>query len=107
MNQSWIAPAEEGFTGSTLRVLGDQGGIDLGTGGLSYRDRRLPRRSIQPGPLPDTRLALAAFLAAIRSEPPAAPPVTLAEARSATLIGLLARKAVDEHRVVTIDEVST
>ncbi|MGO9463955.1 MAG: Gfo/Idh/MocA family protein [Isosphaeraceae bacterium] len=105
--QSWIAPAEEGFTGSTLRVLGDQGGIDLGTGSLSYRDRRLPRRSIQPGALPDTRLALAAFLAAIRSEPPAAPPVTLAEARSATLIGLLARTAVDEHRVVTMDEVSS
>jgi len=105
--QSWIAPAEEGFTGSTLRILGEEGGIDLGSGSLTFRDRRLPRRSIQPGPLPDTRLALAAFLAAIRTEPQAAPPITLAEARSATLIGLLARMAVDEHRVVTIDEVST
>jgi len=105
--QSWIAPAEEGFTGSTLRILGDQGGIDLATGSLTFRDRRLPRRSIHPGPLPDTPLALAAFLAAIRSEPPASPPVTLAEARAATLIGLMARKAVDEHRSVTLDEVDT
>ena len=28
------------------------------------------------------------------------PPVTLAEARDATLIGLLVRKAIDERRVV-------
>jgi predicted dehydrogenase len=107
--QSWIAPAEEGFTGSTLRVLGDLGGIDFGTGSLTFRNRGLPRRSIQPGPLPDTRLALEAFLAAIRSEPAASasPPITLAEARSATLIGLLARKAVDENRIVSIDEVIT
>ena len=33
------------------------------------------------------------------------PPITLAEARNATLIGLLARKAVDERRVVAIDEI--
>jgi predicted dehydrogenase len=106
--QSWIAPAEEGFTGSTLRVLGDLGGIDLATGSLTLRDRRLPRRSIQPGPVPDTRLALEAFLAAVRSGPAAlpAPPITLADARNATLIGLLARKAVDEQRVVSVDEIT-
>jgi len=104
--QSWIAPAEEGFTGSTLRVLGDLGGIDLGTGSLTFRDRRLPRRSIEPGVLADTRLALKAFLTTVRSGAAAAPPpITLADARSATLIGLLARKAVDEHRAVTIDEI--
>ena len=33
------------------------------------------------------------------------PPLTLAEARDATLTGLLVRKAVDERRVVTLDEV--
>jgi myo-inositol 2-dehydrogenase / D-chiro-inositol 1-dehydrogenase len=105
--QSWIAPAEEGFAGQTLRVLGDEGGFDFGTGSLTCRDRRVPRRLIQPGPLPDTRLALEAFLAAVRPGPAASsPPITLADARAATLIGLLARKAVDERRLVTIDEVS-
>jgi predicted dehydrogenase len=105
--QSWIAPAEDGFTGSALRVLGDQGGIDFSTGSVTFRDRRLSRRSIEPGPVPDTRLALEAFLEAIRSAPEAipSPPVTLAEARAATLIGLLARAAVDEQRVVTMEEV--
>ena len=33
------------------------------------------------------------------------PPLTLAEARDATLTGLLVRKAVDERRVVTMDEI--
>jgi predicted dehydrogenase len=105
--QSWIAPAEEGFAGSTLRVLGEEGGFDFGTGGLTFRDRSLPRRSIHPGPLHDTRLALEAFLAAVRSGSGSTsnPPITLAEARAATLIGLLARKAVDEHRLATLDEV--
>ena len=44
------------------------------------------RRSI-PGPQNDTRLALSAFLASVRAEQPLPPPITLAEARAATLIG--------------------
>jgi predicted dehydrogenase len=104
--QSWIAPGDERFTGTTLRVLGSEGGIEFATGGLTFRDRARPRRSIQPGPIPDTRLALEAFLAAVRSEPVAPPPVALEDARAATLIGLLARRAVDEHRVVAVDEVT-
>jgi myo-inositol 2-dehydrogenase/D-chiro-inositol 1-dehydrogenase len=103
--QSWIAPADDGFTGSTLRILGEEGGFDFATGALTPRDRAVPRQTIQPGPQPDSRMALEAFLAAVRSENPPLPPITLADARAATLIGLLARKAVDERRVVTIDEV--
>jgi predicted dehydrogenase len=105
--QSWIAPADDGFTGTTLRVLGEDGGFDFATGALTFRDRSLPRQTIQGGPQADSRLALEAFLAAVRAETPTAPPVTLADARAATLIGLLARKAVDERRVVTIDELTT
>jgi predicted dehydrogenase len=106
--QSWIAPADEAFTGTSLRVVGEDGGFDFSSGSLTFRDRSVPRRLIQPGPLPDTRLSLGAFLAAVRSgsPEPAPPPITLAEARAATLIGLMARKAVDERRLVTIDEVS-
>jgi myo-inositol 2-dehydrogenase / D-chiro-inositol 1-dehydrogenase len=103
--QSWIAPADDGFTGSTLRVLGEDGGFDFSTGALTFRDRSLSRQTIHGGPQADSRLALEAFLAAVRAEAPTSPPVTLADARAATLIGLLARKAVDERRVVSIDEV--
>ncbi len=103
--QSWIAPADEGFTGSTLRVLGEDGGFDFSTGALTFRDRSLPRQTIHSGPQADSRLALEAFLAAVRAEDPPLPPIGLADARAATLIGLLARKAVDERRTVAIDEV--
>jgi hypothetical protein len=50
-------------------------------------------------------MAISAFLASIRSDQPLPPPITLAEARAATLTGLLVRKAVDERRVVTLDEI--
>jgi myo-inositol 2-dehydrogenase / D-chiro-inositol 1-dehydrogenase len=104
--QSWIAPADAAFTGSNLRMMGEHGGFDFATGVLTFRDRVQPRRAIHPGPQPDTRLALEAFLASVRSDAPAPAPVTLAEARTATLIGLLARKAVDEARTVSWDEVA-
>ena len=50
--QSWIAPADDGFTGSTLRVLGEQGGFDFTTGTLTFRDRTLPGRTIHPARSP-------------------------------------------------------
>ena len=103
--QSWISPADDGFTGSTLRVLGEDGGLDLGTGSLSFRDRQRPRQTIHPGPQNDTRMSLLAFLTSIRADKPLPPPITLAEARAATLTGLLVRKAVDERRDVTIEEI--
>jgi predicted dehydrogenase len=103
--QTWIAPADDSFTGSTLRVLGEDGGFDFSTGALTLRDRSLSRQTIHGGPQADSRLALEAFLAAVRAESRPAPPISLADARAATLIGLLARKAVDEQRVVSIDEV--
>jgi len=103
--QSWIAPADDAFTGTTLRVMGEEGGFDFATGSLTFRDRKLPRRAIQPGAQSDTRLALEAFLASIRSESRIAPPLTLADARLATEIGLLVRTAVDEQRIVTLEEI--
>ena len=103
--QSWIAPADDAFTGSSLRVMGTDGGFDFTTGSLTLRDRSQPRRLVQPGPQPDTRLALEAFLKSIRSASPIPPPLTLADARTATEIGLLVRMAVDDRRVVTLEEV--
>ena len=101
---SWVAPADDRFTGVTLQVMGEAGGFDFGTGSLTYRDKGRPRQSLHPGVQPDTRFALQAFIDAIRTGA-SMPPLALAEARDATLTGLLVRKAVDECRVVTIDEV--
>jgi myo-inositol 2-dehydrogenase / D-chiro-inositol 1-dehydrogenase len=103
--QSWISPADVGFTGSTLRILGEEGGVDLGAGSLTFRDRQRPRQSIHAGPQNDTRLALLDWLTSIRAEKPLPPPISLQEARNATLIGLLVRKAVDERRAVTMEEI--
>ena len=104
-HQSWIAPADEGFTGSTLRVLGEEGGLDLGTGSLTFRDRQRTRQTVHPGPQNDTRLALLDFLNSVRAEHRLPPPLSLEDARGATLTGLLVRKAVDERRLVTMEEV--
>ena len=103
--QSWIAPADDGFTGSALRIMGEEGGLDFSTGALTFRDRSVPRRLIEPGPQPDTRMALESFLSSVRSDGPIAPPISLAEARAATEIGLLVRMAVDEQRAVTLEEI--
>ena len=103
--QSWTAPADEAFTGVTQRVTGKLGGLDFSTGSVTFREKARARQAIHPGPQPDTRLALQAFLEAIRADEPPPPPVTLPEARQATAIGLLVRKAVDERRVVTWDEI--
>jgi predicted dehydrogenase len=105
-HQTWVAPADDAFTGTTLRVMGERGGLDFGNGCLTLRERNSSRQSIHPGPQPDTRLALESFLAAVRAGEPVEPPITLAEARAATLVGLLVRKAVDERRVVSISEIS-
>ena len=106
-SQSWAAPADDAFTGVSLRVLGVGGGVDFSTGSVTYREKAKARHSLHPGPQPDTRLALHAFLDAVRSNLPQAPPVSLIEARQATAIGLLARKAVDERRVVSWDEIQS
>jgi predicted dehydrogenase len=103
--QSWVSPADEGFTGSSLRILGEDGGLDLASGSLTFRDRERPRQSIHPGPQNDTRMALLEFLTSIRAESPLPPPISLAEARNATLTGLLVRKAVDERRLVSMEEI--
>jgi predicted dehydrogenase len=103
--QSWVAPADEAFTGVSLRIIGRDAGFDFATGSLTYRDRKTPRQSIHPGAQPDTPRSLQAFVDAVRSPELVPPPVTLDEAREATITGLMVRRAVDEGRVVTRLEV--
>ena len=105
--QSWVDPADDAFTGASQRVLGNAGGFDFATGTATFRDRTRPRKTVHPGVQADTRLALADFLAAVRSPIKARSMSSLKEARDATLTGLLVRKAVDERRIVTLDEVFT
>jgi len=105
--QTWVAPADDAHTGTTHRVLGEKGALDFANGSVTFRDKGKPRVTLHPGPQPDTRLALENFVAAIRADRPTAPPVGLIEARTATGVGLLARKAVDERRVVTWDEIES
>jgi hypothetical protein len=88
-----------------LRILGEEGGVDLTTGSLTYRDRQRPRQSIHSGPQNDTRQALLDWLTSIRAEKPLPAPLSLHEARNATLTGLLVRKAVDERRTVNLEEI--
>ncbi len=102
---SWVAPADDRFTGVTLQVMGEGGGFDFGSGALTFRDKARARQTLQPGAQPDTRFALQAFVDAIQAESPVAPPLSLVEARDATLTGLLVRKAVDERRIVTMEEI--
>ncbi len=103
--QSWVDPADDAFTGVALRLVAEGGGIDFASGVVTYRDRSRPRRALHPGPIADTRAAIEAFAAACRAAEPPLPPISLAEARDATIAGLLVRRAVDERRVVTIDEI--
>jgi myo-inositol 2-dehydrogenase / D-chiro-inositol 1-dehydrogenase len=105
--QSWVAPADDRFTGTTLQIMGTEGGIDFGSGALTFRDKGRPRQVVHPGVQPDTRLAVQTFLASVRSGGDLPPPLTLHEARDATLTGLLVRKAVDERRIVAMEEILT
>jgi len=102
---SWVDPADDAFTGVSQRVVGTEGGFDFASGVATFRDRERPRTSLHPGSLPDTRLAIAAFLGAVRSGGTSAPPVSLMDARDATLTALLVRRAVDEARLVTMEEI--
>ena len=103
---SWVAPADDRFTGVSQQVMGTEGGLDFTTGALTFRDRSRPRQTIHPGVQADTKAALQSFLNAIRSGEgsDSAAPIRLQEAREATITGLLVRKAVDERRIVSRDE---
>lgn len=102
---SWIDPADDAFTGVHQRVIASRGGLDFSTGAVTYKDRSIRRETLHPGVIPDTRLALLAFVEAIRSgEPEEASLERLREAKLATQVGLMVRRAVDEQRVSAWDE---
>jgi myo-inositol 2-dehydrogenase / D-chiro-inositol 1-dehydrogenase len=103
---SWIDPADDTFTGQELKIVGTRGGIDFRTGTATFRDRSKPRAALHPGNPSDTKLALEAFVQSIRAEERVPAPVSLLEAREATITGLLVRRAVDEGRIVERSEIA-
>ena len=107
LTHSWIDPADDGFTGVSLRVLGVEGGFDFASGVATFRDKSRPRQTIHPGNLNDTGAAVATFIEAIRRGGTAlAAPISLIDAREAVVTGLMVRKAVDERRWVGRSEIT-
>jgi predicted dehydrogenase len=108
--QSWVDPADDAFTGNSLQVIGTEGGMDLATGVVTYRDRRRRRSVLGRGESNDTKLALEAFVAAAAvpaGRPRPVPPISLEAARDALRTALLVRTAVDAgaQRFVAMSEI--
>jgi predicted dehydrogenase len=101
---SWCMRSDDTAGGLELHLMGSRGFLDLTRGVLIVRDRHPGRELLSAGPIPDTDLAVRAFLDSIR-DPAAAPPTraTLEDAMLATQIGLLVREAVDRRHLVTWD----
>ncbi len=104
--QSWIDPADDAYTGATLRVVGTEGGIDLAGGAATFRARDRSRLTFSPGPINDTSLALERFVADVRHPNPESSTSNLANAREAVITGLMVRSAVDSRRIVLREEIS-
>jgi len=98
---TWIAPDDGAFAGVYERVVGRQGGCDLGDGRFIYRDKSKAGREVGAD-VNDTRENLRAFFDSVKE---GKPPVSgVHNGRDAVLVGLLIRKAYDEGRVVTWEE---
>lgn len=110
VRQSWVDPPSSRNTGVSMQVIGRDAALDFQTGLLVPNDRRRDQEELHPGPQPDTKQMLLAFLHTVRHSDAVNPPVSLAEARDATLTGLMVREAVQSRGVVmrsTIEHVST
>jgi len=114
---TWNNPAEYAKPGYYQRVIGRKAAIDLGTSELVDRNRPWPPdrsnavaakvklkppKVLSPKPEDETLIALTSFINSVRTSTP--PTNSVHNGRDATLTGLLVRKAVDERRTVTWEE---
>jgi myo-inositol 2-dehydrogenase/D-chiro-inositol 1-dehydrogenase len=101
----WPVPHNDkgAFSGVYERVAGFKGGIDLAAGRISYTDASQPPRLLHERQPDATGRAIANFFECIATG--ARPASSLREGIDATLAGLLVRKAVDERRRVTMEEI--
>jgi predicted dehydrogenase len=108
---SWVMPGQAGkalsaFNFEYTQLIGATAGIDFNSGTLSYRKEVNKPDQKVAGKFDSTeatKQALAAFLDSVRTRKP--PVASVEHGRDAVLACLLVRKAVDERRVVTLDEV--
>ncbi len=106
-SHSWISPDDPTYNGAYDRFVGLKGGIDLGEGKITYSKRSARRpeeriQTIQQHVSDDTRLSLNSFFDCILKD--RKPNSTVYNGRDATLVGLLVRKAVNEKKVVTWED---
>src|SRR5262249_39647991 len=103
-NHTWFAPKNDNgaFSGIYERIAGLKGGIDLSSGRVSYADGRDPR-VLQPGEPEMSSNSVKHFFECIREGKQ--PNSSIGNGIQATLTGLLVRKAVDERRTVTMEEI--
>ncbi len=98
---SWGSPA--GFRGEfAQKAIGTKGAVEIGGNNIASS---VANHKIEPLSAPqgdDTEFALQAFLTSVREGKPSVGPVEYG--RNASLLGLLVRKAVDERRLVTWEE---
>jgi len=96
----WISP--DGFREMGKKIIGTLGAVEIGGNQISMADKSRKVEPLERFDKDDTEEALRCFVASIREGKPVMAPVT--NGRNATLLALLVRKAVDERRVVTWNE---
>ncbi|HSW46381.1 MAG TPA: Gfo/Idh/MocA family oxidoreductase [Phycisphaerae bacterium] len=110
---SWICPHHDGyqnapggrFTGVFEHIGGLKGGVALNEGKFFPRDpeARMEQYTEAESEPNWTRGSVGAFMKTLRGQGPNV--CTVNEGRAATLVGLLVRRAVYEHRRVTMNEI--
>lgn len=106
VRHSWIDPPFARGNGVTMQFVGSEGALELVSGLMSMRDRKNQPTALRSSTSSDSALAITNFISAINTPTSsrAHAPSTLSDAKLATQVGLLVRRAVDERRVVTWDE---
>jgi len=103
-SHTWSAPTRDNgaFGGVYERIAGIRGGIDLSSGRISHADPARPPRLITAVEPDMTAASVRHFFDCIREGHH--PASSLDNGIEATLTGLLVRRAVDERRPVTMEE---
>ncbi len=96
----WIDP--DGFGGMCKKVIGTQGAVEIGGDRIAVHDKSRKVEPLKKFAGDDTQESLRCFVESVTEGKPVLAPV--ANGRNASLVALLVRKAVDERRVVTWNE---
>lgn len=103
-SHAWGLPADGRFNGVYERVIGTKAAMDMESGEiLYYREKDKPALKIPADKVGHHEEAIHEFYDCVRKGVQHRSTVT--NGRDATLVGLMIRKAVDEQRVVTMDEI--